>query len=556
VSGENRAPFDLEKGLAMNKSVVKLAAGVAALSMWAGAPFAAYAAGSWSTAVNVSSSQFLTSDPEIAIDADGVMIAVWSHVGVSTKTIQVSTSSDGQVWTSPVDISPISHEAIQPHIVVDGAGQATVIWTNTSGTDSIWTSKRESGETTWSTPVRLSVEAEETGQAQIVVDSNGVFTTIFNNWDAHKIQARTSIDGVTWDAIVTLAQEWSSQYLRNPQIAVDGAGRVTGIWQAYDTGGDVGMIASRSSTSPGVWTDATTLIGGDAGNARIASTESGLTTVTAFSDFSEVEIQSRSSQDGGAWTTAVGHGTGDGAVPNVSVVGPNTVVVTWYNDADGGLYASSSENGVEWTPNQLIEAESVAPYGVDNDHIAKIYADSSGQLTAVWMRNYTTDYDYPHFRVTASTSADGVTWTAPIELAGTSSYSVNLVVNSDCRVTALFELSNDTENTVQSRTLDPGGCAAGGITSAPRSLKALKTSATSRELRWKGPARHNGGTITDYIVQYRVGGTNGWSTFADGTSTNRTVRVTGLTKGERYQFQVAARTAGGDSPYSTATGAR
>jgi len=73
---------------------------------------------------------------------------------------------------------------------------------------------------------------------------------------------------------------------------------------------------------------------------------------------------------------------------------------------------------------------------------------------------------------------------------------------------------------------------------------------------WKAPARLDGGTITDYIIQYRVDGTNGWTTFADGTSTSRKARVSGLTKGVKYQFQVAARTAGGDSPYSTATGAR
>jgi hypothetical protein len=78
------------------------------------------------------------------------------------------------------------------------------------------------------------------------------------------------------------------------------------------------------------------------------------------------------------------------------------------------------------------------------------------------MRDYTGDPDYPYYRVTSSTSADGVTWTEPVELAGTSSYSVNLVVNSDCRVTALFELSDGTENTVQSRTLDHGGCPGSG----------------------------------------------------------------------------------------------
>lgn len=440
----------------MTKTSLKIAAGAAALSMWAGAPFAAHALASWSTAVDVSTSGFLTSDPEIAIDADGVMTAIWSHVGVSTKTIQVSTSSDGQVWTSPVDVSPISHEAIQPHVVVDGTGRATAIWTNSTGTDSIWTSQRESGATTWSSPVQLSETGEETAEAQIVVDSNGNFTTIFNNRDAYKIQSRTSDDGVTWSSIVTLAQEGNSQYLGLPHLAVDGSGRVTGVWRAYDSDNDGKMIVARSSVNPGVWSSATTLFGGDANDPRIAATESGLTTVTAFSDFSEVEIQSRSSQDGGAWTTAVGHGTSDGSAPNVSVVGPDRIVHTFVDDTVGGIWASSSEDGVQWTTRHLVDDGGDAGYGVV-DHVAKVIADSSGHLTAVWMRDYTGNpTNLP--RATASTSADGITWSEPVELAGTSSYSVNVVVNSECRVTALFELSDGTENTVQSRTLDNADC--------------------------------------------------------------------------------------------------
>jgi hypothetical protein len=44
-----------------------------------------------------------------------------------------------------------------------------------------------------------------------------------------------------------------------------------------------------------------------------------------------------------------------------------------------------------------------------------------------------------------------------------------------------------------------------------------------------------------------------WSTFTDGISTSTTATVTGLTTKVKYQFQVAARTSGGDGPYSTAT---
>jgi hypothetical protein len=97
--------------------------------------------------------------------------------------------------------------------------------------------------------------------------------------------------------------------------------------------------------------------------------------------------------------------------------------------------------------------------------------------------------------------------------------------------------------------LDSGG----GITSEPRSVKVKKKKSTSRALSWQVPTSLNGGTITDYIIQYRVGGTTEWSTFTDGVSTSVKVKVTGLTKGVKYQFQVAAHTAGGNSPYSTAT---
>jgi hypothetical protein len=72
-------------------------------------------------------------------------------------------------------------------------------------------------------------------------------------------------------------------------------------------------------------------------------------------------------------------------------------------------------------------------------------------------------------------------------------------------------------------------------------------------LRWSAPASLNGGSITDYIIQYRARGTTGWSTFADDISTSRTVKVTGLTRKMEYKFQVAASTTAGDSPYSTAT---
>jgi hypothetical protein len=96
-----------------------------------------------------------------------------------------------------------------------------------------------------------------------------------------------------------------------------------------------------------------------------------------------------------------------------------------------------------------------------------------------------------------------------------------------------------------------GGGGGGGITSEPRNLTASPKGSASK-LTWKAPKSLNGGTITDYVIQYRVQRTSIWGTFTDGISTSLAATVTGLTKNVKYQFQVSARTSGGDSPFSKA----
>lgn len=84
---------------------------------------------------------------------------------------------------------------------------------------------------------------------------------------------------------------------------------------------------------------------------------------------------------------------------------------------------------------------------------------------------------------------------------------------------------------------------------APRALAATpKTGSVA--LVWSAPASVNAGSVSDYVVQYRLQGTTAWITFRDGTSTARKATVTSLTSGQIYEVRVAAKNKSGTGTWS------
>jgi hypothetical protein len=71
-------------------------------------------------------------------------------------------------------------------------------------------------------------------------------------------------------------------------------------------------------------------------------------------------------------------------------------------------------------------------------------------------------------------------------------------------------------------------------------------------LAWSAPTL--GSPPTDYQVQYSSNSGSAWTTFADGTSTETSAVVTGLTNGTGYIFRVRAVNALGEGPYGAASG--
>jgi hypothetical protein len=86
--------------------------------------------------------------------------------------------------------------------------------------------------------------------------------------------------------------------------------------------------------------------------------------------------------------------------------------------------------------------------------------------------------------------------------------------------------------------------------SVPVNLAAT-VAGSSIALSWSAPLSDGGSAITDYVIEYQLttGGT--WSVFSDGTSTNTTTLVTGLSDNTSYDFRVSAINIIGQSIPST-----
>jgi hypothetical protein len=189
---------------------------------------------------------------------------------------------------------------------------------------------------------------------------------------------------------------------------------------------------------------------------------------------------------------------------------------------------------------------------------ASVSLSSDGSRVAIGARSYSSAADNAgHVRVYDLTSSVWVQVGSDITGEATgdvSGWSVSL--SSDGSRVAIGATDNDGAGNraghVRVYELSGGGGGGGGgggITSEPRNLTASPKGSASK-LTWKAPKSLNGGTITDYVIQYRVQRTTIWGTFTDGISTSLAATVTGLTKNVKYQFQVSARTSAGDSPFS------
>lgn len=192
------------------------------------------------------------SDPQIAIDASGNLVAAWVENGLVKSSSKHLSGS----WSAPVTLS--ASGASSPRITSDSSGNAAAIWL--VGGIVYGATKPFSGS--WTSSTALS--SSGASSPDLAVDSAGDVVAVWVR--SNNIESSTKLFGAGWQAHATI----TSTAATSPHVAIGGSGASTKafvVW--HSTSGSTNVVYSASKPISGSWT-AQTAISNATNNAAYA----------------------------------------------------------------------------------------------------------------------------------------------------------------------------------------------------------------------------------------------------------------------------------------------
>ncbi|HST38258.1 MAG TPA: hypothetical protein VLK58_02050, partial [Conexibacter sp.] len=363
---------------------------------------------------------------DVGLDAAGNAVAVWTANGPDRVT-QAATRPLGGAWSAPVTLSPEGEEGgWEPELAVGADGVAVAVWSSVHHSE-LWTrqivlaASREPGGQ-WSEPVALS---DEEGiaisyQPEVVVDSEGNATAIWSEEteDAPVVRTRTRPRGGDWSAPVDLTDSFVGW---EPQLAVAADGEVTAVWNLRGVPEYAGgIIQSKRRPGGGAWSaEPDDLSSGDerAVEPRVAVGGDGEAVAVWHSDTNDEPavraVRAARRSAGGGWAAAVDLARGDpGALlPQVAIDAEGTATAVWESrDAAGRVIRSrTSASGGPWSaPVDISDRDDSTWPGA----FPQVTVDVEGDVTASWQAWYEDRFSI----VEAARREAGSGWSAPVEL--------------------------------------------------------------------------------------------------------------------------------------------
>ena len=179
-------------------------------------------------------------DPQIAIDASGNALAVWSQFDGTRHNIYANrfAAATGSWGTSALIETNNAGSASRPQIAVNASGDALAVWHQFDGTRiNIWANRFTAATSSWGTAALIETEnLGSAGDPQIAFDGSGNALAVWRQSDgtrsniwANRFTAATSSWGTA--ALIETENLGNAGY---PQIAFDGSGNALAVWEQSD----------------------------------------------------------------------------------------------------------------------------------------------------------------------------------------------------------------------------------------------------------------------------------------------------------------------------------
>ena len=334
-----------------------------------------------------------------------VLALMSSLVGVA---LPAAVSADDE-WSTPLNISNSAGAAVDPDIAVDGAGNVHVVWADhTPGNYDVF--YRSFDGVSWSDPLNISINPGDSNIPAIAVGSHihVVWTDITpGHFD---ILYSTSADGVSWSDPLNISNTTDMSY--DPKIALDGDGNPHVVWI---DGGDEHRWWDYDifySTYDGVsWSDPVNISNTTGGSFDPDIAVGSSMHVVWRDDTVFPQVVYAASADGITWSDPVAVcWCFDGPYGARIAVGSDIHVV--WEDAFTGpydIFYASSADGEKW-PGPVVDIS----YNSGTSAAPDIALDGDGNLHLLWEDDTGGDCD-----ILYATSADGVSWSDPVNISNT-----------------------------------------------------------------------------------------------------------------------------------------
>ena len=258
--------------------------------------------GQWSSPArldtNQAPSQYTT--PQVAVSADGTAIAVWVGYDLQNQGMSAYASryQSGTGWSAPERLESDLRALQEPQVAMDANGNAVVVWSKGGGgqNDEIWAAVYRNG-TGWSPPVQLDNGNPARGESpRIAMDANGAAIAVWKRYNFNS--ANSSVMATRF----TLAGGWNTTPIELISESLDQPG-ITGI--AMNAAGHA-FVAIDHLTMPGfAWStravrftpaggwEAPIVLATGTYHSRVAVDPDGNATVVYASGGSDASLQTR-----------------------------------------------------------------------------------------------------------------------------------------------------------------------------------------------------------------------------------------------------------------------